>query len=298
MALTILPSCDRKSSGDGVSGTIQVDEVRVGSRYGGRVEQISAREGDTLAPNEVFIQLEAAELHARKAETSALLAELEAGPRPQEIAAARAAWESLAAELELARTNALRAEDLFSRQTISITERDQAVTRARALEKSAAAAQSQHELLLAGTRPEQLARIRAQLDLVESQLAETEIRSPTNAILEVLGVKVGDVLAPNQPAATLILTDHLWIRVYVPQTWLGRIQLHDRVEVRADTFPDRVFQGEVEQIHREAEFTPRNVQTVGERIKQVFGVKVRLENSTGELRAGMSAEVLFPGIRE
>jgi hypothetical protein len=54
--------------------------------------------------------------------------------------------------------------------------------------------------------------------------------------------------------------------------------------------------GIVEQINRQAEFTPRNVQTVEERIKQVFGVKVRLDNSSNELRAGMSADVKFPGV--
>jgi len=52
----------------------------------------------------------------------------------------------------------------------------------------------------------------------------------------------------------------------------------------------------VEQVAREAEFTPRNVQTVGERVKQVFGVKVKLDNTEGHLRAGMAADVVFPGV--
>jgi hypothetical protein len=50
-------------------------------------------------------------------------------------------------------------------------------------------------------------------------------------------------------------------------------------------------------MNREAEFTPRNVQTVEERIKQVFGIKVRLDNSSNDLRAGMSADVVFPAIK-
>ena len=98
------------------------------------------------------------------------------------------------------------------------------------------------------------------------------------------------------PAATLILTQHLWVRVYVPETWLGHIHLNDNVKVRVDSFPGRDFAGTVEQINREAEFTPRNVQTVEERIKQVFGVKVRLKNEEDKLRAGMSADVEFPGV--
>jgi HlyD family secretion protein len=65
------------------------------------------------------------------------------------------------------------------------------------------------------------------------------------------------------------------------------------VRVRVDSFPEREFSGEVEQIARAAEFTPRNVQTVSDRVKQVFGVKVRLP-ANSELRAGMAADAYFP----
>jgi HlyD family secretion protein len=114
-------------------------------------------------------------------------------------------------------------------------------------------------------------------------------------VVEVLSVKVGDVLVPNQPVATLLLTNHIWVRVFVPEPWLGHIKVGDVVKVRVDSFVGKDFAGAVEQIAREAEFTPRNVQTVGERVKQVFGVKVRLDNAEGELRAGMAADVVFPG---
>ena len=72
-----------------------------------------------------------------------------------------------------------------------------------------------------------------------------------------LHVKVGDVAAPNQGVATLLLTNHLWARVYVPEPWLGFIKLGEQVRVRVDSFPERDFAGEVEQIARAAEFTPR-----------------------------------------
>jgi HlyD family secretion protein len=117
--------------------------------------------------------------------------------------------------------------------------------------------------------------------------------APTNCVLEVLSVKVGDVLAPNREVATLIISGHLWVRVYVPQPWLGFIKVGQKVRAKVDAFPDREFEGEVEQVGRLAEFTPRNVQTPGERVKQVFGVKVRLV--ADPLRAGMSSDVFFPG---
>ena len=123
-----------------------------------------------------------------------------------------------------------------------------------------------------------------------------KIAAPTNCVIEVLSVKAGDVLAPNQSIATLLLTNHIWVRVFVPEPWLGHIQLGDTVKVRVDAFPGKDFAGVVEQVAREAEFTPRNVQTVGERVKQVFGVKVKLDNADGQLRAGMAADVCFPNV--
>jgi multidrug resistance efflux pump len=109
-------------------------------------------------------------------------------------------------------------------------------------------------------------------------------------------VKVGDVLPANREVATLLLTQHLWARVFIPETWLGLIQVGQSVKVRTDSTPDREFTGTVEQINRQAEFTPRNVQTVEDRVRQVFGVKVRLPTDTGLLRAGMSVDVSFPNV--
>lgn len=281
-----------------VSGTIESDEVRVASRYGGRVEKIFAQEGDGLAGGQVIVELDAAELHARRDHAAAQLAEAEAGPRKEEIAATKAEWEAQLAQLDLARTEHQRAEEVFAAKAISATERDRAVMNEQALEKTVAAAKSRYDLLLAGTRPERIALIKAQIAEIETHLREMKILAPTNCVLEVLSVKVGDVLAPNQPVATLLLTNHIWVRVFVPEPWLGHIKLGDAVKVRVDSFPGKDFTGTVEQIARGAEFTPRNVQTVGERVKQVFGVKVRLDNAESQLRAGMAADVSFPNVQK
>ena len=198
------------------------------------------------------------------------------------------------AELDFARAEQKRIEELFRDKSVPESERDRAVTRVASLEKSAAAAKSRYDLLLAGTRAERIAQAEAQLAEIETQIREMDIISPTNAVLEVLQVKVGDVVAPNREVATLLLTNHLWVRVYVPEPWLGLIKLGQKVRVKVDSFPDRDFAGEVEQIARAAEFTPRNVQTVSDRVKQVFGVKIRLPSDTDQLRAGMAADVYFP----
>ena len=141
-----------------------------------------------------------------------------------------------------------------------------------------------------------IVQMRAQLAEIDAELAELNVVAPNDCVLEVLNVKVGDVLAPNQELATLILPQHLWVRVYVPETWLGFIKVGDAVRVRVDSFPKEDFAGTVEQINRQAEFTPRNVQTVEDRIRQVFGVKIRLQNHDDKLRAGMAADAIFPNV--
>ncbi len=297
LALALLgTSCNKSSNPTSVSGTIETDEVHVASRYGGRVEKIFAWEGDSLTNGQVIVELFAAELHAQRDRIAAQLDEAVAGPRKEEIASAKADWEAQAAQLDFARAEARRTEELFLQKSISASDRDLAVSKAKALEKTVASARSHYDLLLAGTRPEQIAQARAQLAELDTQLLEMKICAPTNCVLEVLSVKVGDVLPPNREVATLLMTQHLWVRVYVPETWLGRIKIGDSAKVSVDSFPGKDFRGAVEQVQRAAEFTPRNVQTVEERIKQVFGVKVRLENPVGQLQAGMSADVVFSNV--
>ncbi len=297
IALTlILAGCEPGRPANSVSGTIEVDETRVASRYGGRVEGIFVREGESLTNGQLIATLSAAELAPRRAQLAAQLAEAEAGPRKEEIAAAKAEWEAQTAQEVLATSERQRAVELFAEKTISVTERDRAVTSAQSAQQAVAAAKARYDLLLAGTRPERIELIRAQLAELDAHLAEMKIVAPTNCVLEVLSVKVGDVVAPNQSIATLLLTNHLWVRVFVPEPWLGHIKLAEAVNVHVDSFPDKTFSGEVEQIQRSAEFTPRNVQTVGERVKQVFGVKVKLDNTASELRAGMAADVVFPNV--
>jgi HlyD family secretion protein len=271
VALALLAGCQRRNNA--VSGTIEVDEVHVGPRMGGRVEKIFALEGDKLKAGQPLVELDAAELKARRDLAAA------------QINSAIHDTEAQAAQLEFMRDDALRQQDLRKRNVVSPSDAERAASIARAQEKSVEAAKMR------------VVQARAQLADIDAQLAEMQVKVPTDSILEVLSVKVGDVLAPNREVATLILPQHLWVRVFVPEPWLGLIKVGDPVRVRVDSFPGKDFDGTVEQVNRQAEFTPRNVQTVEDRIKQVFGVKIRLPNSEDKLRAGMSADVLFPNVK-
>jgi HlyD family secretion protein len=269
--LALLAGCNRQSNA--VSGTIEVDEVHVASRSAGRVERIFAWEGDTLKANTPIVQLEASELKARRSLAAA------------QINTAQHDVEAQSAQLEFLKADAQRQQDLLKRNTVSPSEAERAMSAAKAQEKNIAAAKARVEQAL------------AQLADMDAQIQEMKIVAPADSILEVLSVKVGDVLPANREVATLILPERLWVRVYVPEPWLGLIKLNDTVRVRVDSYPGRDFSGVIEQINRKAEFTPRNVQTVEDRIKQVFGVKIHLENKEDTLRAGMSADIFFPNVK-
>jgi HlyD family secretion protein len=268
-----LSSCGNRKNA--VSGTIEVDEAHVGPRSSGRVEKIFVQEGDRLHEGQLIAQLEAPELRARR--------ELAAAQIDTAIHDA----DAQAAQLEFLQADAKRQQDLLKRKVVSPNDAERADSLAKTQEKSLEAAQMK------------INQARAQLADIDAQLKEMQVLAPGESILEVLNVKVGDILVPpfNQEVATLLLPQHLWVRVYVPEPWLGLIKIGDQVRVRVDSFPGKDFPGVIEQVNRQAEFTPRNVQTVEDRIRQVFGVKIRLPSNDDRLRAGMAADVYFPNVK-
>jgi RND family efflux transporter MFP subunit len=269
--LIFITGCQRQ--GDAVSGTIEVDEVHVGPRSGGRVEKIFAQEGDKLSAGQPIVQLEAYEMRARR---DLAAAQIDTAMRDEE---------SQEALLEFLRDDAKRQQDLLKRKVISPTDAQRAGSAATSQEKVVEAAKMR------------VVQARAQLADIDAQLGEMQVTAPSDSVLEVLSVKVGDVLPPNREVATLLLPQHLWVRVYVPEPWLGLIKVGDQVRIRVDSFPHQDFPGTIEQINRQAEFTPRNVQTVEDRIRQVFGVKIRLPSNEERLRAGMAADAFFPNVK-
>lgn len=272
LALSIFASgCGKPSNA--VSGTIEVDEVHVGPRSGGRVDKIFAQEGDRLQAGQPIVQLGASELQARRDLAAA------------QIDTAMRDADAQAAQLEFARSDAKRQQELLRSKTVSPNEAERATSAANAQEKNLEAAKMR------------IVQARAQLGDIDAQIAEMQVTAPSDSVLEVLSVKVGDVLAANREVATLLLPQHLWVRVYVPEPWVGRIKVGDHVRAQVDSYPNKDFDGVVEQINRQAEFTPRNVQTVEDRIRQVFGVKIRLPNNDDRLRAGMSADVYFANVK-
>jgi HlyD family secretion protein len=260
---------------------------------------------------------EIAEARAASAQAAAELDELRRGYRSEQVAAAAAEVERMLAEVDRARTSYERTKQLVDQGVFSRLQHDEALAAFRAAEAALRNAQERHRELDRGFRPEQVTAAEARLrqaeaarQLVErgyrqedidiaraalvqarARYAERAVPSPAAAIVEVLDVRPGDLIAPNAPIATLLERDQLYVRVYIPETKIGLLRAGQRAEVRVNSFDEVVFDGDVEQINQKAEFLPRNVQTREERVHQVFGVKVRVRDPEGRLRSGMAADV-------
>ncbi len=264
---------------------------------------------------------------ARAENATAALAESKAGARSEQIAAAQARLVAAEVAAEKAQIDADRARKLFAASAISQAEVDTAdaqvrgaraqrealkqaldelkngVRREELQQVSARAdeAKASARLVLAGSRVEdiraaegQVEAAKGRLDSILVMIDELTIRSPGAARIEALDLRPGDIVAPNATAATLLEDDQLYVRIYVPETRIGRLHLGDEVPVSVDSFPKRAFKGKVEHINMVGEYSPRNLQTADERADQVFATRIGLLEGKDDLRAGMAAFIRVP----
>lgn len=153
------------------------------------------------------------------------------------------------------------------------------------------------KLFKAGNRPEDIsqaeaavAAAQAALAGIEVQLNELQIRASVDGVVEAMELQPGDMVGMGTPVVSLMDTRTLWVRAYVPESRLN-IAIDQEVRITTDSFTSESFRGKVTFISRQAEFTPRNIQTPEERSKQVFRIKVTLMNGLDKLRPGMAADV-------
>ena len=137
----------------------------------------------------------------------------------------------------------------------------------------------------------------AALEAIRRQKEELSIKSPINGTVEALDLQPGDMVAPSAPVLSMLDQDNLWVRAYIPQNRVG-VQLGQLVRLTVDSYPEAPFEGVIIFVARQAEFTPSNVQTPEERSKQVFRIKVEIENPRGLLRPGMMVDVWLDPIGE
>ena len=258
----------------------------------------------------------------------ARLAELRSGSRPQEIQEAKAAVDNAQAELSRAKRDWDRAQTLHKNDDISTSQYDQFRSRFESAEAMLKQVRERYALVLAGPRKEQIdaassqvartraalrvgeanalelrrreqeivarraeiERARAQVAVVDAQLADTVAVSPVSGVVLVKSADAGEVLAAGATVVTVGDIEHPWLRGYVNETDLGRVQLGAKVRITTDSFPGKDYWGRVTFISSEAEFTPKQIQTQEERVKLVYRIKIEVDNPRHELKSNMPAD--------
>lgn len=175
--------------------------------------------------------------------------------------------------------------------------RKEEIERAKAALKQA---EAEYELIKEGVRLETIEKAKAQVAIAEQtlkqanqQLEYTQLFAPFTGVVLNTGAEPGEYLLPGSPVVTIADLDHIWMRAYVNQKDLSKVQIGKPVDVSVDAYPGRIFNGKIVFINSEAEFTPKNVQTREERVKLMYRIKIALDNPQWELKAGMPADAVI-----
>jgi HlyD family secretion protein len=286
-----------------------------------QAESALAWQKDTTAAD---VEQRRADLAANQAK----LLEMKNGSRPQEVQEAKAAVDSAQSEQERAKRDWDRAQALYKNDDISTAQYDQYRNRWESAGAMLKQANERYALVLAGPRAEQveaqsaqvqrargalkaseanrleikrrqqelvtrraeIERSKANLALIESQLADTVAASPVDGVVLVKSADVGEVLSAGAPVVTVGDIEHPWLRAYINETDLGRVKLGSKARLTTDSYPGKVYDGRVTFIASEAEFTPKQIQTQEERVKLVYRIKIEVDNPRHELKSNMPAD--------
>ena len=287
-----------------LSGNIEAHESLISFKVPGRVVDLPVEEGQQVAEGALLARLDNADYMQRVRIDEAgvnvrasSLALTMAGTREQELKASEQNMLDAQADVEQKKVDNDRAQRLYAKDEISAQDRDRAAT---ALKQSTAvyqAAQQRYNEAEEGSRKEDIALARANLNQANANLGlsrvnldYTILHAPSAGIVTVREAELGEVAAPGTPVVTLADLDHVWLRAYVTETDMGRVHWGQDATITTDTFKGKLYHGHISFIASNAEFTPKSVQTDKERVTLVYRIKIDIDNANHELKPGMPAD--------
>lgn len=297
------------------SGTIEAVQSDLAFQVPGRVIAVNVREGNrvrkdqvlaSLDPSEYKSRLEQAKANLERAMQNRSLAEsnlaIARRTLPADVARAEASLQGAKDTLEKTERNKKRYDQLYERQVVSAREYDTVrleyeTARARYDEARASLSQARSNLKKEGSlRKEvdaasaQIKSLQSAIEQAELQLIYTELKAPYDGIILSRNIEPGEVVSTGRQAITMADLSSVDLKIFVGETEIGKVKPGGPVDVKVDTFPNKVFKGHVTFISPEGEFTPKIIQTQKERVKIVYLVKVSIPNPDLELKTGMPAD--------
>lgn len=280
-------------------GSVDMRTVDLAFEESGRLQSVLYEEGSSVKAGEIVAKLDdtryriareqaASQVGVAEAQLSLLLA----GSRSEEIDVARARLKAAEANLVLSERTCKRYKDMGNASSALM--RDQACYAASADRAARDEAKRTLDMLLAGTRIEEIEIARATLKQTQTQLADAEralsnclLYAPADGVIRSRLKEPGDMVGVSSPIYEMALMNPLWARVYIDEPNLARITMGQKVVVTVDSFPGKVFEATVGFISSVAEFTPKTVQTEAIRTNLVYEVRLTVSDPQGLLRLGM-----------
>ncbi|MCD4699706.1 MAG: efflux RND transporter periplasmic adaptor subunit [Phycisphaerae bacterium] len=246
-----------------VSGTVRSrQKTAVAAETVAAVKRVAVTEGQHVAKGDVLVELDDCVIEADCAKARSqvdcarqYLAELKAGPRTEQITQARETLKQTEAKLHHIEADHMKIASLLKRGTATKSEFDMVVKQMKVAKAETGWAQAQLDLLLAGTRREQIARAEAEVSLAEAEVRRCNalrqkytLRAPHAGIVTVRYVNIGEVVSMGQVLLRLDNTKDIEIRAAAQETQLPDIQPGSRARVLADAYPDCPLEAVVENI--------------------------------------------------
>jgi len=148
---------------------------------------------------------------------------------------------------------------------------------------------AQNEAALRRAR-ENVKDAKASIDQIQANIVYLNINSPIHGVVTARTVEPGAVVAAGQTVISLINLDTVFMRAYVPDSEIGKVRINQRASVYYDSDPKKGVSGRVIEIDPEASFTPENIYFRDDRVKQVFGIKILIDNPSNYAKPGMPCD--------
>lgn len=287
-----------------VAGNVDLRVLQLSFQNAQRIASVLVEEGDRVAEGQVVARLDSSRLvaaaesaRARRDAQAQVLARLQAGTRPEEIAAARANVAAAEAELARARRTHERVRTLVETHATAQQDLDNALAALDVATAQLGARRAALDLAVAGPRAEEIGEARAavaaaeaELAYRERELADAELRSPVAGVVRARLLHPGELASPERPVVAIAVSSPKWARVYVHEPELPRVRPGLQARVTADGLVGSV-EGWVGFVSPVAEFTPRTVETEELRTSLVYEVRVFVKDPADALRLGSPVTV-------